>query len=304
MEEKAKRGELIRLLAPGYVCDLAGKIVKDPNLRVQEVIELLFKKFKELGSIRQTYRWFHEEKIELPVNKAVGGRFQLVWKLPAQTFVGDVLHNPIYAGAYVYGRRPTQVVVKEGQAVKRQGSVRPPEQTKVFIQDHHPSYISWTEYQRNQQIMGSNGGNFAQDESVTAVRAGHGLLTGLLRCARCGRKLHIRYWGKRGTAARYLCDGDFLTGGHYCLGFGGASVDKRVSEEILNAISPLGIAASVAAIEQLSDKGSDRRAALTRQLQQLEYEAQRAFAQYNQVDPTNRLVAEVLEQRWNEKLEA
>lgn len=304
MEEKARRGELVKLLAPGYVCDITGKIVKDANLRVQEVIELVFKKFKELGSIRQTYRWFHDEKIELPVNKAVGGRFQLVWKLPAQTFVSAVLHNPIYAGAYVYGRRPTQVVIKEGQAVKRQGAVRPPEQTKVFIQDHHPSYISWSEYQRNQQIMGSNGGNFARDESVTAVRAGHGLLTGLLRCGRCGRKLHIRYWGQRGTAARYLCDGDFPTGGHYCLGFGGASVDKRVSEEILNAISPLGIAASVAAIEQLSDRGSDRITALTRQLQQLEYEAQRAFDQYNQVDPTNRLVAEVLEQRWNEKLEA
>ena len=149
MEEKAKRGKLVRLLAPGYVCDSAGKIIKDPNLRVQEAIALVFKKFSELGSIRQTYRWFHEEKIELPVNKAVGGRFQLVWKLPAQTFVGDVLHNPIYAGTYVYGRRPTEVVVKEGRAVKRQGAVRPPEENKVFIQAHHPSYISWTEYQRN-----------------------------------------------------------------------------------------------------------------------------------------------------------
>jgi hypothetical protein len=239
----------------------------------------------------------------LPVNKAVGGRFQLVWKLPSQSFVSDVLHNPLYAGAYVYGRRPTQVVISEGQAVKRQQGVRPPEEAKVFIQDHHPSYIGWTEYERNQQIMRSNGGNFDRDASVTAVRAGHGLLTGLLRCARCGRKLHIRYWGKSGTAARYLCDGDFPTGGHYCLGFGGASVDKRVSEEILNAISPLGIEASVAAIEQRSDKDSDRRGALTRQLQQLEYEAQRAFNQYDQADPANRLVAEVLEQRWNEKLE-
>ncbi|MCP5010148.1 MAG: recombinase family protein [Aestuariibacter sp.] len=304
MEEKAKRGELVRLLAPGYVCDSAGKIVKDPNLRVQEVIELLFKKFKQLGSIRQTYRWFHEAQIELPVNKPIGGHFQLVWKLPAQTFVGDVLHNPIYAGAYVHGRRPTEVVVKEGRAVKRQGAVRPPEENKVFIQDHHPSYISWSDYQRNQQIMRSNGSNFAQDESVTAVRAGHGLLTGLLRCARCGRKLHIRYWGKSGTAARYLCDGDFPTGGHYCLGFGGATVDKRVSEEILKALSPLGIAASVAAIERLSDKQSDRHTALTRQLQQCEYEAQRAFDQYDQAEPANRLVTEVLEQRWNEKLEA
>jgi hypothetical protein len=304
MEAKAKRGELIRVLAPGYVCGLAGQIVKDPNLRVQDAIALVFKKFRELGSIRQTYRWFHEDNIELPVNKTVAGRFQLVWQLPTQSFVSDVLHNPLYAGAYVYGRRAREVVVKEGRAVKRQGSPRPPEAAKVFIQDHHPSYISWTEYQRNQQIMQGNHGNFGLDESVMAVRAGHGLLTGLLRCARCGHKLHIRYWGKRGTAARYLCDGDFPTGGHYCLGFGRATVDKRVSEEILNALSPLGVAASLAAIEKLSVKGSDRREALTRQLQQLDYEAHRAFDQYNQVDPANRLVAEVLEQRWNEKLEA
>ncbi len=304
MEEKAKRGELVRLLAPGYVCDAAGKIVKDPNLRVQEAIELVFKKFRELGSIRQTYRWFHEENVELPVNKALGGRFQLVWKLPTQSFVSDVLHNPLYAGAYVYGRRLSEVIVEEGRAVKRQKGVRPPEEAKVFIQDHHPSYISWSAYERNQQIMRSNGGNFNPDVSATAVRSGHGLMTGLLRCARCGRKLHIRYWGKSGTAARYLCDGDFPTGGHYCLGFGGASVDKRVSEEILNAISPLGIAASVAAIAQHNDHDSDRRAALRRQLQQLEYEAQRAFDQYDQVDPANRLVTEVLEQRWNERLEA
>jgi DNA invertase Pin-like site-specific DNA recombinase len=304
MEEKAKRGELVRLLAPGYVRDAAGKIVKDPNLRVQEAIELVFKKFRELGSIRQTYRWFHEENVELPVNKALGGRFQLVWKLPAHSFVSDVLHNPLYAGAYVYGRRPSEVIVEEGRAVKRQKGVRPPEEAKVFIQDHHPSYISWSAYQRNQQIMRSNGGNFNPDVSATAVRSGHGLMTGLLRCARCGRKLHIRYWGKSGTAARYLCDGDFPTGGHYCLGFGGASVDKRVSEEILNAISPLGIAASVVAIAQHNDHDSDRRAALRRQLQQLEYEAQRAFDQYDQADPSNRLVTEVLEQRWNERLEA
>ncbi|MCA1617583.1 MAG: recombinase family protein, partial [Acidobacteria bacterium] len=259
MEAKAKRGELIRVLAPGYVCDLAGHIVKDPNLRVQEAIALVFKKFRELASIRQTYRWFHEETIELPVNKAVAGRFQLVWKLPTQSFVSDVLHNPLYAGAYVYGRRPREVVVKEGRAVKRQGCPRPPEAAKVFIQDHHPSYISWTEYERNQQIMHGNHGNFGLDESVMAVRAGHGLLTGLLRCGRCGRKLHIRYWGKQGTAARYLCEGDFPTGGRYCLGFGGGTVDKRLSEEILNALSPLGVEASLAAIEKLNVKGSDRR---------------------------------------------
>jgi DNA invertase Pin-like site-specific DNA recombinase len=303
-EAKAQRGELGRCLAPGYVADAVGQIVKDPNLRVQEAIALVFKKFDELGSIRQTQRWFHEEKMELPVNKAMGGRYHLVWQLPTMSFVGDMLHNPLYAGAYVYGRRPIETVVKDGRAVKRQGSARAAEEAGVFIPAHHPGYISWAQYQRNQDIMRSNGGNFTRDDSALAVRGGQGLLSGLLRCGRCGRKLHIRYWGKSGTAARYVCAGDFATGGQYCLGFGGATVDKRLSEEILRVISPQGLAASIAAIDRLDTQDSDRRAALERQYQQLHYEAQRAFDQYDRVDPANRLVADVLEQRWNAKLEA
>jgi DNA invertase Pin-like site-specific DNA recombinase len=303
-EAKAQRGELGRLLAPGYVMDPTGQMVKDPNLRVQEAIALVFKKFGAVGSIRQTHRWFHEETIELPVNKARGGRMRLVWQLPTVSFLSDLLHNPLYAGAYVYGRRPIEMIVQAGQAVKRQRSARPAEQASVFIPDHHPGYIGWTQYQRHQEIMRSNGGNFRQDDAALAVRSGQGLLTGLLRCGRCGRKLHIRYWGKSGTAARYVCVGDFATGGQYCLGFGGATVDQRLAATILRAVSPHGLAASLVAIEQLNGQGSDRRAALERQLQQVQYEAQRAFDQYNQVDPANRLVAEVLEQRWNAKLEA
>ena len=152
--------------------------------------------------------------------------------------------------------------------------------------------------------MRGNGGNFRQDETALAVRRGQGLLTGLLRCGRCGRKLPIRYWGKSGTAARYVCVGDFATGGRYCLGFGGATVDKRIGALIVKVISPRGLDASIAAIERSSAEGGDRRAALERQVQQARYEAERALTQYDQVDPTNRLVAEVLEQRWNAKLEA
>ena len=134
------------------------------------------------------------------------------------------------------------------------------------------------------------------------VRSGQGLLTGLLRCARCGRKLHIRYWGKHGTAARYLCSGDFETGGRYCLGFGGARVDQRLSEVILKALSIYGLKASMAAIAQSRSEGSEQRGALERQLQHARYEAERAFVQYDQTDPRNRLVADVLEERWNVKL--
>ena len=145
-EAKAKRGELGRALAPGYVMDASQSIVKDPNLRVQEAMAKVFSRFDVLGSARQTYRWFHEEHIELPVNKVIGGRFQRVWQLPTLSFIKDVLGNPLYAGAYVYGRRRTEVVVKDGQAVKRQRSPQAAEDASVFITDHHEGYIDGDAY--------------------------------------------------------------------------------------------------------------------------------------------------------------
>jgi hypothetical protein len=113
----------------------------------------------------------------------------------------------------------------------------------------------------------------------------------------------VRYWGKSGTAARYLCKGDFDAGGTYCLGFGGSTIDRRFSEELLKIISPLGISASLEAVKKLSAKRDEKHAVLIRQLEQLEYEERRAFEQYDEVDPRNRLVADELERRWNEKLE-
>jgi hypothetical protein len=113
----------------------------------------------------------------------------------------------------------------------------------------------------------------------------------------------VRYWGKHGTAARYLCRGDFNSGGRYCLGFGGATVDRRVAEEVLRVISPLGVEASLEAMERMQLEGDEKRRALLRQLEQVEYETRRAFEQYDEVDPRNRLVAEELERRWNDKLE-
>ena len=142
------------------------------------------------------------------------------------------------------------------------------------------------------------------DESVGAVRAGQGLLTGLLRCKRCGRKIYVRYSGKSGTIPRYLCSGSFnADGGKYCIGFGGTTVDKRFSEEIVLVVSPLGIRASLEAIERLGSEQDARCQATRRRVEQLSYEAARAFEQYDEVDPRNRLVVSELERRWNEKLE-
>jgi len=303
MEEKARRGELSRLLAPGYVRDAMGAVVKDPDERVRDVMGLVFKKFRESWSIRQTFKWFHNEGVELPVNKSVGGRMQLVWQLPTQSFIRDVLQSAVYAGAYVYGRRPVEVGYEGGRLLKRQGSCRKAEECKVFIREHHEGYIDWETYEENRRIIEGNALNREGEETVQAVRAGQGLLAGVLRCGRCGRKLQVRYWGKSGTAARYVCKGDFDAGGRYCLGFGGSTVDRRFSKELLHLLSSLGVEASLRAVEQLRGEGEEKRRLLLQQLRQVEYEAQRAFEQYNAVDARNRLVSAELERRWNAKLE-
>jgi hypothetical protein len=180
---------------------------------------------------------------------------------------------------------------------------RPAAECRVFIPDHHVGYIDWATYEENRRMTRRNSVNWEGDESMAAIRAGQGLLVGLLRCGHCGRKLQVRYWGGRGTHARYLCTGDYAAGGQYCIGFGGGSVDRRVGQELLKAIAPLGVEASLQALEELSAGNVAQRAALSSKLEQLAYEAKRAFEQYDAVDARNRLAASELERRWNEKLE-
>jgi DNA invertase Pin-like site-specific DNA recombinase len=302
-EAKARRGELVRLLPPGYVHDELGRIVKDPDERVAQAMKSVFETFGRIGSVRQTFLWYRSEQVKLPVNKSRGGRMRLVWQLPTLVFIKSVLQNPVYAGAYVWGRRPTETVLVEGQLRKRQGAPQRAEECRVLIKDHHEGYIDWTRYEEIQRMIGANNTRGAgADEAVGPVREGQGLLAGLLRCGRCGRKLHVRYWGRSGTSARYLCRGTYGSGGAYCLAFGGTGVDRRFSEELLKVLSPLGVRASVEALQRLEAGRQEKRSVLTRDLQQLEWEAQKAFEQYDQVDARNRLVAGELERRWNESL--
>jgi DNA invertase Pin-like site-specific DNA recombinase len=300
-ESKARRGELFKRLPVGYARDLTGKVGLHPDQRICDAIRLVFLKFRERWSIRQTFQWFRDHDIELPANPIQGTK--LIWKVPTQSLVRDILINPFYAGAYVWGRRPLTTLLVDGRLEKHQSSTRRAEECRVFIPDHHEGYIDWATYQENQRMTRRNSVNWQGDESMAAIRAGQGLLVGLLRCGHCGRKLHVRYWGGRGTHARYLCRGDYDDGGQYCLGFGGASVDRRLGQELLKVISPLGLEASLRALEELSAGDAAQRIALSSKLEQLEYEARKAFEQYDAVDARNRLAASGLERRWNEKLE-
>jgi DNA invertase Pin-like site-specific DNA recombinase len=303
-ESKAKRGELEFRLPPGYVWDSEVKAaVMDPDDRVRSAIALVFRIFREMWSLRQTFKWFQDQEVEVPVWGISKGNVGFVWKIPTLPWVVGVIKNPFYAGAYVYGRRAWSTVFVDGHLVKRAGRLRHAEESRVFLRDHHEGYISWEAFQENQAMIQRNVLR-ETDTAVAAVRSGHGLLAGLLRCGHCGRKLHVCYWGASGTNPRYFCDGDYQSGGSRCISFAGRGVDGRFCEELLAAISPLGLEASLRATEAFQEANAEHCNALVLQLRQLDYEVQRAFDQFNAVDARNRLVAAELERRWNTKLEA
>jgi DNA invertase Pin-like site-specific DNA recombinase len=303
MEEKARRGELVRTLPVGYVRDNTGAVVKDPDRRVREAVQMLFAKFGEYGSIRQVFLWFRSEGMHFPVNKSRGGKMQVSWQLPKKSFLEYLMKNPFYAGVYCWGRNPVERIVVDGRVRKRQASTIEPEQCRVFIKDHHEGYIDWKRYQENRRIIAGNSLYRPGSEGAGAVKQGKALLVGVLRCGRCGRKLMVRYSGKASDwSGQYYCAGDTQNGETCPVRFGSVRVDRRFTEEILRAISPLGVEASLEALVQMQEADEERRGALQAQLEQAEYRCMKAFEQYDEVDPRNRLVAGELERRWNEKL--
>ena len=175
-ESKARRGELFKRLPVGFALDLSGKVVLHPDQRICEAIRLVFLKFRERWSIRQTFLWFRDHDIELPANPIRGTR--LAWKVPTQALVREILVNPFYAGAYVWGRRPMETVLVDGHLKKRQTALRPAENCRVFIRDHHEGYIDWAIYEENQRILRRNSVNWQGDESMAAIRAGQGCWLG------------------------------------------------------------------------------------------------------------------------------
>ena len=297
---KTTRGELFMTVAVGYrkVAN-EDRIEKEPDRRVQQAIELVFKKFDELQSARQVHRWLRQENISLPtIAYGPEGR-HVIWKLPTYTRIHSMLTNPIYAGAYSWGRSTHRVRIEEGRKRISRGHRRARAEGPVFIADHHEGYISWGQYERNQRVMADN----ANSKRLTArgsIRRGSTLLNGLLRCGHCGRKLSVGY-GK--GSSRYYCHGrTHLHGGKLCISFGALRVDESVSAEVLRQIQPMGVEAALSAIGARESETNDVRRQVELALEQARYESNRAQRQYHAVDPENRIVAAELERLWNERL--
>jgi len=303
IRQKARRGELQFLLPVGFGWTANGKIEKDPDQRVQRAIELVFRKMTELGSVRRVLFWFCEEKVCLPAFPRDPGERKMVWKLPVYANLHAILTNPIYAGAYAFGKTEARIEMVNGRARKTVGHPKPRREWMVLIKDHHLGYVSWEEYERNQAMMAAN--NFMHSGvEPKAGRGGRALLAGLLRCRRCGRMLQVSYLGTRGAVIYYQCSGAHKQRGEdRCIAFGGLRVDAAVAKEVLNAVGGNAIEAALEAAEQIQQQRQDLRKSIELELEQARYEAQLAARRYEAVDPDQRLVAAELEARWNVALQ-
>ena len=304
IRNKAARGELRRGLPIGFVWGEAdGEVRFHPDEAVVAAIREVFARFAEMGSARRVWLWFRSEGLKFPLQ--MHARAEIRWWVEASyTAVRHVLSNPVYAGAYAYGKTRQETILDSSGARKKRIRCLPRSEWQVFIPEHHPGFIDWRTYEANQQRLAQNM-RPEPHKSSGAVREGGALLQGLASCGHCGRRLHTHYRG-RNSAPGYHCAGKVLVEnrGVYCLNVGGVQVDDAVTKAFIAALEPAKLAAAVAAAERLE---ADRDTALKQwrlAVERASYEAQRAERRYRAVDPDNRLVARGLEREWEEALKA
>src|SRR5881409_3556797 len=296
---KAQRGALTFTLPAGLSWTPEGQIELHPDRRVQQAIRLVLDKLSEFGSVRQVLMWLRDECVSLPTLESERPR-AITWRLPTYRMVLSMVRSPFYAGAYAFGRRESRTRIVDGRATRTSGHHKPLARWTALIRDHHPGYISWEQFERNQRLLEENT-HMKGTMTRKAGRGGQCLLAGLLRCARCGRMLHVMY-GRRGYA-RYECrQANRAEAAPRCIGFGARRPDETVSAEILVVAQGSALQAAIEAGDLAEQHHHDQHRALSLELEQARYEARLAARRYEAVDPDNRLVAGELEARWDAAL--
>lgn len=295
---KARRGELGMRLPMGYVRHPSGQIVKDPDEQAQTAIERVFDVFARTGTLHAVLRHLVAQDIRMPCRVASGPtKGELEWHRPNRVTLSNLLHHPIYAGAYVYGRRPTDPRKKVPGRPSTGRTVADPEDWEVLLKDRLPAYISWEQFDDNLRQLQAN---TAQALGVT--RQGPSLLSGLLICGRCGLRMATQY-SNNGRGLRYVCSRmatDYAE--PVCQSLAGAPLDRLSAERVLQALEPAALEISLKVAEDLEGERAQHRAHWEKRLERARFEAERAQRQYNAVEPENRLVARTLESQWEETL--
>lgn len=298
---KAQKGELRFHLPVGYQFDEDGNIIKSLDDQVTHLIDLIYQKYFEIGTINGVLRYLLENNLLFPRKASFEKKIR--WVRPYNKAVRDTLVNPLYTGAYVFGRTK---VVKE---LDQHGNQRSRQKTQamedwdVIIHDHHPAYISWEDYLKIRQQMEKNAAA-AKYQASQVVREGSALLQGLARCGNCGRSMHVNYHGQgQRSYPYYVCNmaGRNFSDG-YCQSVGGRRIDQCVAQTFLDVVSPASLNIHLRALQQIQQDQDIALRQLELQLERAQYESDRAFRQFDAVEPENRLVARTLERQWNESL--
>jgi DNA invertase Pin-like site-specific DNA recombinase len=301
IRNKAARGELRRGLPVGLIWGEAdGEVLLHPDEAVSGAIRAVFERFTEMGSARQVWLWFRQQGLRFPFQSSTLPDIR--WITPSYTKIHEVISNPVYAGAYVYGKTRQERYIDDSGRVRKRLRHLPRAEWSVVIRDHHRGYIDWATFEANQLRLAQNT-HPRPHQAGGAVREGAALLQGIAKCGRCGRGLRVYYNG-RNSAPGYYCAGSTVSNGRgeWCLRVSGRQIHDAVAEAFLAALAPAGLEAAVKAAEQLESDHDSVRAQFRREVERAEYEAQRAERRYRAVDPENRLVARGLEAEWENSL--
>ena len=303
IRNKAARGELRRGLPTGFIWgEEEGQVLLHPNEAVRDAIRCVFARFAELGSARRVWLWLRSEGLSFPSQYNDGTDVR--WGDPTYTAIHSILTNPVYAGAYVYGKSRHERVLDEDGKIKRRSRKLPQSQWAVLIHEHHQGYIDRATYDANQTRLGTNI-RPRPHQPGGAVREGAALLQGIATCGHCGRKLRTQYPGRNARPGYYCAGKNIVNGrGIFCLNIGGVQLDQAVADALLEALKPAAFEATLEATRQLESNHDTALAQWRLAVERAGYEAQRAERRYRAVDPENRLVARGLEAEWEQRLSA
>lgn len=298
---KARRGELHVPLPVGLVYGPDGEVALDPDQQVQGAVRLFFQTVTRTGSAFKTVQVFREEGWRFPRQVRNGPhKGELVWGPLVHSAALRLLHNPRYAGAFVFGRTRTRKTLEGKARVDR----RPREDWLVLLQEAHPGYLSWDEYEANLRRLEENARVFGAERRHGPPREGPALLQGLAICGRCGERMTVRYHSVRGRLVPdYLCQRDRIEyGERICQTVPGGRLDAAIGELLVETMTPLTLEVALAVQEELRARAAEADRLRAQQVARARYEAELAQARFLRVHPDNRLVADALEADWNAKL--
>jgi DNA invertase Pin-like site-specific DNA recombinase len=294
---KAQRGELVVRVPIGYVRRPSGEVVKDPDEQAQALVETVFEQFIRLGRVHGVLRYLKGHGLQIPVRERFGPQTgELVWSRPSHTTLANMIKHPMYAGAYVYGRRKWDRRRAKPDGPGTGVRLLAQEDWQVLLPDRFPSYITWEQYLRNQEQLRAN-----RSTNLGVARQGEALLPGLIRCGRCGLRMRAQY---SGTYYDYLCNQGARTWLEpFCQSLSGAPLDRTIEDQVLEALKPAALEVSLAVAADVEARRAREEAEWTHRLERAQFEAERAYRQYNAVEPENRLVVRTLERHWEETLQ-